>query len=196
LSLVVLTHVAPQAVWPIGHTTEGRHAPIMHAWPIGHAAPQAPQFALSDWVSTHAPPQLVCPAGHIGPLSDTLASTGGIATSDGGMSASAGGMSASAGGIVTSTGGIVTSAGGIVTSAGGMTTSRPGVVSGRLASGRLASVGAAASIPASSGCAGCEHAATAAAVQSSHERRLNPIREVLQWASEARRGDARSATDE
>ena len=54
-SLAVLTHDAPQSVWPGGQTIWQR--PSVQVWPALHAVPQAPQLRGSRWTSRHAPSQ-------------------------------------------------------------------------------------------------------------------------------------------
>jgi hypothetical protein len=59
-SLSVLTHTPPQFVLPGGQA----HAPATHEVPPVQLTPQAPQFALSVWISTQAPLQVVWFGGH------------------------------------------------------------------------------------------------------------------------------------
>ncbi len=56
------TQVPPQALCPVGHISDARHAPAMHVCPEAQALPQPPQFVASVIVSVHTPAQRVWPA--------------------------------------------------------------------------------------------------------------------------------------
>jgi hypothetical protein len=59
LSVWVLTHDVPQAVWPAGH--ERMQLPPWQMRPAAHALPQVPQLARSVAVFTQLPLQLLWP---------------------------------------------------------------------------------------------------------------------------------------
>lgn len=56
-SLLTVTHLLPQVVWPVGQT----QAPPTQACPEVHARLHAPQLVMSVLLFTHAEPQRVSP---------------------------------------------------------------------------------------------------------------------------------------